>query len=148
MSVSKPGRSRGRNRTRVLVVSHDAIVRAEVPRTLRTQGLDVIAVGDAFEALAALARLNGSAASTGVAIVDTHLPGFSGWDLLRYLRISLPGTSLLRLEVFGTGVPLEFTRLDVAVLTKPVQRSDLLRTVRKLLIRHRERHRSEQARRG
>ncbi len=110
---------------------------------LRAQGLDVAAVGDAFEALAALARLNGSGASTKIAIVDTHLPGFSGWDLLRYLGISLPGTSLLRLEVLGTDVPVEFARPDVAVLTKPVQRSDLLRTVHKLLARHRERHRSE-----
>jgi CheY-like chemotaxis protein len=143
MSVSKPGRSRGRNRTRVLVVSPDAIVRAEVHRTLRAQGLDVTAVGDAFEALAALARLNGSAASTKIAIVDTHLPGFSGWDLLRYLRISLPGTSLLRLDVAGTDVPIEFASLDVSVLTKPVRPADLLRTVQKLLVRHRERHRSE-----
>ncbi|MGH7518591.1 MAG: response regulator [Gemmatimonadales bacterium] len=148
MSVSKPGRSRGRNRTRVLVVSHDAIVRAEIQRTLRAQGLDVTAVGDAFEALAALARLNGSAASIRIAIVDTYLPGFSGWDLLRYLRISLPGTPLLRLEVAGTDVPLEFATLDVSVLTKPVRPSGLLSAMRRLLTSPGEWHRGEQAQRG
>jgi CheY-like chemotaxis protein len=113
MSVAKPGRSRGRSRTRVLVVSYDAIASATIRKTLSAQGLAITAVGDAFEALAALARLNGSAASTGVAIVDTHLPGLSGCDLLTFLRIWLPGTSLLRLEVVGTDVPIEIARLGV-----------------------------------
>ena len=148
MSVSDPGRSRGRNRTRVLVVSHDAIVRAEIQRTLRAQGLDVTALGDGFEALAALARLNGSAASTGVAIVDTHLPGFSGWDLLRYLRITLPGIRLLRLEVTGTDVPIELASLDVPVLTKPVRPYCLRRAVWKLLACPCKPRGGEQTRRG
>jgi DNA-binding response OmpR family regulator len=133
MSVVTPGRSRGRNRTRVLVVSSDASVRAEISRALGAQDLDVTAVEDAFAALAGLARLNGSAGSTGVAIVDTHLPGLSGWDLLRHLRIWLPGTPLIRLEVRGTEVPLEGARLRIPVITRPVRLPDLLLAVRTLL---------------
>jgi DNA-binding response OmpR family regulator len=133
MSVATPGRSRGRNRTRVLVVSSDASARTEISRALGAQDLDVTAVEDAFAALAALARLNGSAPATGVAIVDTHLPGLSGWDLLRHLRIWLPETPLLRLEVAGTDVPLEGARLGIAVMAKPVRPPDLLLAVRTLL---------------
>ena len=83
--------------------------------------------------LAALAELNGTAGSLAVAVVDTHLPGLSGWDLLTFLRITSPETSLLRLQTSGTEVPPEFARLGVSVLTKPVQPGDLIRAVGRLL---------------
>lgn len=131
MSVARPG-PRGRTRARVLIVSHDATVRGHLHRTLQARGLHVSTVGDPFDALAALP---GTTASIDVAIVDTHLPGLSGWDVLTYLRIASPGTSLVRLQSLGTEVPTEFAGLDVSVLTKPVQSAELLRAVGTLLVR-------------
>jgi len=142
MSIARPRRARGRNGTHVLIVSHDAAVRAHLPAMLRSKGLDVTVVGDAFEALAVLAQPGSSAASTALAIVDTYLPGLSGWDLLRYLRISLPGTALLRLDVAGTDASMELAQLGVPAITKPVRPSELLRMVRRLLTISRERRRS------
>lgn len=72
---------------RMLVVEDDPTVRSLVSRHLRNRGLDVVDVGDAEAVF--LGLVQGDIAYD-VALVDVHLPGLSGMELLRYLLARSP----------------------------------------------------------
>lgn len=66
---------------RVLVAEDEAAIRRLLGTTLRRRRLDVELAEDGLAALRALER-----ARWDVLVTDLMMPGFNGWDLLRWLR--------------------------------------------------------------
>jgi DNA-binding NtrC family response regulator len=82
---------------RLLVVDDDEPLRQALTRRFQQQGVTVIAAADAEEALAKAAhnRLD-------VALLDLHLPGLSGIDLLARLKERQPELEAIMLTAHGS----------------------------------------------
>src|SRR5690349_16537095 len=74
-----------RPRIRLLVVDDDADLRELLVRRFERQGASVVAAGSGEEALARAAQ-----ARCDVALLDLHLPGMSGIDVLARLKERQP----------------------------------------------------------
>jgi two-component system response regulator PrrA len=72
---------------RVLVVEDDPAVREAVERGLRLMGFEARSVGDAEAALALIGRSPARAGGPEVLVADVGLPGLSGIELCRRLRV-------------------------------------------------------------
>lgn len=98
---------------------------------LRSAGLEVH-VETTVES--ALAFLHSVGDQIGVVVTDHHLPGRSGVDLVRELRLTLP----LMPVVVLTGMPGiedEYCGLDVSIRLKPFPPDELIRIVQSSLVR-------------
>lgn len=87
---------------RVLIVDDDPIVRQVIRRSLLREGFDVLEVADADAAMATLAQ-----GPIDVVVLDLHLPGTSGLELLPTLREHHPDVHVLML----TGAATEADRV-------------------------------------
>jgi len=109
---------------RILLVDDDRLLRRAIPRLLR--GLEIAVVQDAGEALAALAT-----EPYDVIVTDHAMPSYNGLQLL----LDVAGAHSNMRRILMTGIPPRFfddhlaSRLVHAVLTKPFNRSDLLRAI-------------------
>lgn len=84
-------------RGRILVVEDDDTLRRVTQLHLEKQGYPTIAAGDANEALAILER-----ESRELVISDLHLPGMSGLELLKKIRLQYPHTEVVVITAFAT----------------------------------------------
>ena len=112
------------NRTafRLLIVDDDEQLRDTLARRFQRQGMDVTAAGSGEEALTRAER-----SRWDVALLDLHLPGMSGIDLLAALKERQPELEVLLLTAHGS--------IDTAIqamksgaydyLAKPFQLPDL-----------------------
>jgi len=118
------------DRPRVLVVEDSRSVRIALLDALTAAGFEAIGLGDATEALDALARRR-----FDVVLADYQLPGMSGLELLAALR----GTDAdFPLILYSALMTPELARQAkdfgvTAVLEKPVSLDRLLVTVRAAL---------------
>jgi EAL domain-containing protein (putative c-di-GMP-specific phosphodiesterase class I)/CheY-like chemotaxis protein len=118
----------------ILVVEDDAAVRGLIVDCLRTEGHRCVAVADAESALEAVER-----ASFAAALVDNHLPGLSGVELVRHLHQTHPQLPLM-LVTGDTEVSARVDGLDAGAadyLIKPFEVDELLARLRAHL-RHQE----------
>lgn len=76
-------------KARLLVVDDEDAVREALARRLRTHGYEVIAARDGAEALALLARTE-----VDVVLLDRHMPGLGGLEVLDALRRRFTATEL------------------------------------------------------
>jgi diguanylate cyclase (GGDEF)-like protein len=110
---------------KVLVVDDSAVVRAVVSSCLKRAGYDV-AMADSGSA--ALERL--SETSFDVVITDLNMPGMSGIEMLRRIRLSQPGPEVIILTGSGAqdvSSAVEALRLGAHdFLTKPPKSAEVI----------------------
>lgn len=122
----------GKSRRRVLIVDDNRTNLLILRNMLESAGYLVDALGDGEQALERLALGRYKAA-----IIDLHMPGFDGVDLLRRYRLLQPGTRvpivMLTADVtFGAQSESAEAGAD-AFLTKPVRSDTLLSTLDRLI---------------
>lgn len=103
---------------RVLVVDDDAVVRRSIRRRLAQDGFDVVEAGDGEQALEAL-----RSSAFDAALIDIHMPGLSGLDVVARARTLSPATECV--VVTGQGdIDTALRCIDVGAsdyFEKPVQ---------------------------
>jgi len=114
----------------LLVADDDPAIRQSLERTLIREGYQVALAPDGH---AALERLR----EGGVDLVlsDLKMPGLTGLELLREVKTVAPDVDVIMLTAFGTVEEAVKAMKDGAVdfLTKPFQRAQLIRVIRKAL---------------
>jgi DNA-binding NtrC family response regulator len=107
---------------RLLIVDDDADLRDLLVRRFERQGASIVAAGSGEEALTRAAQVR-----CDVALLDLHLPGMSGIDLLARLKEKQPELEAIMLTAHGsmeTAVEA-MKRGAYDYLTKPFQAADL-----------------------
>lgn len=119
-------------RGRVLVVDDEPDVVEIIVRYLSKEGLDIVGETDSRKALH---RLHGAAEPFDLVITDLDMPHCSGADLCGHLHALLPQLPVIMVTGYGRSVTQE--ELNLAgireLLCKPLNRQQLLATVRRLL---------------
>jgi DNA-binding NarL/FixJ family response regulator len=127
MTADEP-RGGGSGALRVMLVDDHALVRAAVAQAIAAPDIVIVAEARfAEEALELAARER-----PDLALVDVNLPGMSGLELLRELRVRVPETSVIMLSATSVDRDVEDAALAGAVgyLTKDVAPDALRRTIR------------------
>jgi two-component system response regulator HydG len=116
----------------LLVADDDPAVRQSLERALTREGY---AVEMAPDGQAALERLK--AGGIDLVLSDLRMPGLTGLELLREVKAVAPDVDLIMLTAFGTVEEAVRAMKDGAAdfLTKPFQRAQLVRVIRKALER-------------
>jgi signal transduction histidine kinase/ActR/RegA family two-component response regulator len=115
----------GADSARVLLVDDDDQVRRFASDVLTGAGYEVVAVGDAE-----LARQELANEPFGLVVSDVVLPGASGIELARTVRIEWPEVAMVLITGFAGGQPLERADLGgTPVVTKPFTPEALQRAV-------------------
>jgi DNA-binding NarL/FixJ family response regulator len=112
----------------VLLVEDHALVRAAVAQAVAAP--DIVIVGEARDALEALDLA--LAERPDLALVDVNLPGMSGLELLREMRVRFPETMVIMLSATSVDRDVEeaVTAGAVGYLTKDLAPEALRRTIR------------------
>jgi two-component system response regulator RegA len=107
----------------MLLVDDDAVFRQRLAAALASRGIEVRTAGDGAEAMA-LAK----AESPEWALVDLRMPGGSGLDLVRELKVLDPATQVVVLTGYGSiATAMEAVRLGARhYLTKPADVDEIL----------------------
>jgi DNA-binding response OmpR family regulator len=115
----------------VLLVEDDLLVRDAVLAFLTEEGLDVHAVEGGEEALASLGTH-----SLGLVLLDVGLPGISGFETLRRIRLASAVPVIMLTAASDVADRLEGFDLGADdYITKPVVLQELVRRVRAVLHR-------------
>ena len=85
------------SRGRILIVEDDETVQRATQLHLQKQGYLASTASDAVHALELLQR-----EPRDLVITDLHLPGTSGLDLLKQIRLQSPATQVIMITAFGT----------------------------------------------
>ena len=112
--------------TRIGIIDDDRLVRQTTGNLLRYRGLDVME----FDSAESLLQF-GSAAELDCLVVDFHLAGMSGLDLLHELRDRCTDVPCIIMSGFTTSEEVvELTSAGAAaVMQKPIRSDQLLKTV-------------------
>lgn len=113
---------------RVLVVDDQASQRRSLAAALRLEGCEVEEAGDGHAALALVESL-ASAQRPDFAIVDLMMPGMSGLDLARRLKLTSPDTRVVLTSAYHLSES-QIRRSDAGIaafLPKPFEIEELLR---------------------
>ena len=124
------GEEQKRMRKHVLIVEDEKHVRDPVRTLLENAGHEVTAAGTGEEALAELATI-----APDLAILDLHLPGVSGVDVLRELRQRCSTARVIILTGYPDSELLQpaLAVAPVMMLAKPVHPRKLLEAVSTVL---------------
>ncbi len=116
----------------LLVADDDPAVRESLERTLKREGYRVVVASDGQ---AGLERLK--AGGVDLVLADLKMPGLNGLELLRAAKTVAPDVDVIMLTAFGTVEEAVQAMKDGAYdfLTKPFQRAQLIRLIRKALER-------------
>jgi len=116
----------------LLVADDDPAVRQSLERTLAREGYTVVLAPDGQ---AAIERLRNG--GIDLVLSDLKMPGLNGLELLREVKTVSPDLDVVMLTAFGTVEEAVQAMKDGAVdfLTKPFQRAQLVRVIRKALER-------------
>jgi two-component system response regulator HydG len=116
----------------LLVADDDPAVRQSLERTLAREGYQVVLAPDGQAALERLRQ-----GGVDLLLSDLRMPGLTGLELLREVKSALPDVDVIMLTAFGTVEEAVAAMKDGAVdfLTKPFQRAQLIRVIRKALER-------------
>ncbi|MEK6530341.1 MAG: sigma-54 dependent transcriptional regulator, partial [candidate division NC10 bacterium] len=116
----------------LLVADDDPAVRESLERTLKREGYRVVVASDGQAGLEQL-----RAGGVDLVLADLKMPGLSGLELLRAVKTVAPDVDVIMLTAFGTVEEAVQAMKDGAYdfLTKPFQRAQLIRLIRKALER-------------
>jgi len=129
---------RERESTRVLVVDDEENIRHYLQLLLQHEGFEVITASQAMEALEQI-----SAHSPDIILCDIRMPGnMNGLELLKKINQMSISSQVVMMSAYGSrDTALEAVRLGAYdYIDKPIQRDELILTLRKLLERERLRH--------
>ena len=106
---------------RILLADDEAALRLMLADALTLRGADVVAVADGRSAIEAIARADRESKPFTAALLDFHMPGVGGMDLLREARVLGPALRILLCSGMEPDASLreEFDRLGVRFLPKP-----------------------------
>lgn len=125
MSAENPGAQPHR----VLIVDDDQDLLESMGLMFRKRGFEAFIALDAESALQAIASIR-----PHLVLTDLRLPRKSGLDLVRDIHALYPNIAVLIMTAYGSDEVLETAqRLGTTVLTKPVQRDELFRSVGRVL---------------
>jgi DNA-binding NtrC family response regulator len=115
---------------RILVVDDDESLRRVTQVQLEDEGYTVVTAANGDEALAILARK-----PQDLVITDLSMPGMSGVDLLRKIRLDYPDTVVVLVTAFGTvESAVEAMKLGAYdYITKPIKPDSLRHVVARAL---------------
>ena len=110
----------------ILLVDDDEVLRERLATAIRSRGYEVPTAGSSDEALREAAK-----DSPELAVLDLKMPGRSGLELLREIRLHDPATEVLILTGYGSiATAVEATKLGaVGYVPKPVDADEILRRV-------------------
>ncbi len=116
----------------LLVADDDPAVRQSLERALAREGYTVVLAPDGQAALERLRQ-----GGVDLLLSDLRMPGLTGLELLREVKAAVPDVDVILLTAFGTVEEAVTAMKDGAVdfLTKPFQRAQLIRVIRKALER-------------
>jgi two-component system response regulator HydG len=116
----------------LLVADDDPAVRESLERTLKREGYRVVVASDGQAGLAQL-----RAGGVDLVLADLKMPGLSGLELLKAAKSVAPDVDVIMLTAFGTVEEAVQAMKDGAYdfLTKPFQRAQLIRLIKKALER-------------
>ncbi len=116
----------------LLIADDDPGLRESLQRTLTREGYQVVLASDGR---AALERLQGG--GIDLILTDLKMPGLTGIELLKAAKAIAPDIDVILFTAFGTVEEAVRAMKDGAYdfLTKPFQRAQLLRLIRKALER-------------
>jgi two-component system response regulator HydG len=116
----------------LLVADDDPAVRQSLERALAREGYTVVLAPDGQAALDRLRQ-----GGVDLLLSDLRMPGLTGLELLREVKAAVPDVDVILLTAFGTVEEAVMAMKDGAVdfLTKPFQRAQLIRVIRKALER-------------
>ena len=116
----------------LLVADDDPAVRQSLERALAREGYTVVLAPDGQAALDRLRQ-----GGVDLLLSDLRMPGLTGLELLREVKSAVPDVDVILLTAFGTVEEAVMAMKDGAVdfLTKPFQRAQLIRVIRKALER-------------
>lgn len=122
----------GMRQGRILVVEDDDTLRRVTHMHLTKKGYSTTAAADAIEALRIVER-----ESQDLVIIDLHLPGMSGLQLLKNIRTKYPETEVVVINGFGTVETAVEAMKSGAYdyLTKPIHLCELSAIVDRVLER-------------
>ncbi len=120
---------------RILVVEDDVDVRAVVTRTLGLAGHEIVAAGDAEQAVSAL-----EAGRFDVVVSDVVMPGRSGTELAREVRTRWPEVGVLLVSGELRGESIDRLGPHVSFLEKPFTGEELLAAIADVLVDRRSAH--------
>jgi two-component system response regulator HydG len=109
---------------RVLVVEDEASLRSGLVKSLEREGFDVASAARGDEGLACV-----QVADFDVVVSDLMMPGMDGMELLRQVRRTRPDTEVILITGYGT-VERAVEAVKAGAhdfITKPLQRSELIR---------------------
>jgi len=122
---------------RVLIVEDDNMTRKALEHRMKIDGYNVFSANDGEQAVKMLKK-----DEYDMLLTDLHMPGFSGLDLIKFVRNDLKSNIPI---IMVTRVGLEETVLSAFELgaddyiTKPFSPDELSLRVKKTLIRHKQR---------
>jgi CheY-like chemotaxis protein len=111
---------------RVLVVDDEAEILSAVGDLLRYDGHVATLCGDAEEAIAQVERHE-----FDLVITDLGMPGLSGWDVARIVKLRAPRTPVAMITGWSDRIDPEYAKANgvEGVIAKPFRRDDLRRVM-------------------
>jgi EAL domain-containing protein (putative c-di-GMP-specific phosphodiesterase class I)/CheY-like chemotaxis protein len=113
----------------ILVVDDDAVIRRLFRTALEQEGFSVLEASDGYEALQRLGT-----EPISLVVLDVHMPGLAGQEVLQHIRASDATVTLPVILVTGEGAPdVRIQGLDAGAsdyLSKPVNLAELIARVR------------------
>ena len=115
---------------RILIVDDEEVLRDVLDAVLRREGFDVISASSGEEALSIL-----DAEEVDLVILDVMLPGISGIDTLRSIRISTPQLPVVVITAFSSidGAIEAMKYGAFHYIPKPFKNEEVVMTVNKAL---------------
>ena len=116
---------------RILIVDDEEVLRDVLDAVLRREGFDVVMASSGEEALSVLDRDD----AIDLVIVDIMLPGISGIDTLRAMRISNPNLPVIVITAFSSidGAIDAMKHGAFHYIPKPFKNEEVILTVNKAL---------------
>lgn len=124
---------------RILIADTNSSLREMLGHLLTLRGFEVVRAADGEEAVSV-----GRAHELAAAVLDLHLPGWSGFDVCRALRGPSDSRTTFPIWITSGGChPATALRARAAgallVVRKPFRPTDLCRRIERELSRHRDR---------
>src|SRR5215210_2996471 len=115
---------------RILIVDDEEVLRDVLDAVLRREGFDIIAASSGEEALSVL-----DSEEVDLVVLDVMLPGISGIDTLRAIRISNPYLPVIVITAFSSidGAIDAMKQGAFHYIPKPFKNEEVILTVNKAL---------------